>query len=130
MSWWVDKFISWWVDVFMGSWAYELMYSGVVGFSWVYKAANWFVLHFVYKRSVYLVLAHKDNEILLIYKNTKSQDSFKNKQTLNTNGHRNLNYTHTETKAVHVQALKPISPKVWTCNTNTNSNATKMYGMA
>ena len=58
------------------------------------------------------MLAHKDNEILLIYKNTKSQDGFKNKQTLNTNGHRSLNYTHTETKAVYVQALKPIRPKV------------------
>ena len=35
----------------------ELMFSGVVGFSGVYKPVSRFVLHLVYEKRVYLVLA-------------------------------------------------------------------------
>ena len=35
----------------------KLMCSGIVGLSWVYKPVVWFVLHFVYEKGVYLVLA-------------------------------------------------------------------------
>ena len=71
MSSWIDKFlslqidgvVSLWVDEFVSLWVDAMMYSGVVGFSWVIglsqvdKPVRWFVLRFVYERGVYLVLA-------------------------------------------------------------------------
>ena len=54
----------------------KLMCSGIVGLSWVYKPVVWFVPHFVYEKGVCLVLAHRENKRLLMYRNIKSQDDF------------------------------------------------------
>ena len=83
LSWWVDEFLSWWVFKLMSSWFFELIVLWVcklispwvlelvcfwgcelkgwciwelLGFR-VYKLGSWFVLHFVYEKGVYLVLA-------------------------------------------------------------------------
>ena len=49
MSWWVDKFVRWIDCTLKTLWVCELMYSGVVGYSCVYKSVSRFVLHFVYE---------------------------------------------------------------------------------
>ena len=67
MRWWVYELISWRVGEGMRGWACEVMslwiddflswcIQELSGFSWVYKPESWFVLHFIYERSVYLVL--------------------------------------------------------------------------
>ena len=67
MSLWVCELISWRVGEGMRGWACEVMslwiddflswcIQELSGFSWVYKPESWFVLHFIYERSVYLVL--------------------------------------------------------------------------
>ena len=49
VSCWVSKFVSWWDCTLMSLWVDELMYSGVVGYSCVYKSVSRLVLHFVYE---------------------------------------------------------------------------------
>ena len=62
--------------MFVGFPVCKLMCSGIVGLSWVYKPVVWFVPHFVYEKGVCLVLAHRENKRLLMYRNIKSQDDF------------------------------------------------------
>ena len=65
-----------WVCGFVNFPVCKLMCSGFIGLSWVYKPVSLFVLHFVYERSVYLGLQHKDNIPLSIYRDFKSLDDF------------------------------------------------------
>ena len=64
ISWWVCEFISFWVDEFLSLSFDELLYLEVVGLSRVYKPVNWFVLHLVFGRSVYPMLASQRQETL------------------------------------------------------------------
>ena len=48
----------------------------VVGFSRVHKPTSWFALHFIHERGAYLVLEHKDNKPLPIYRNIKCLAGF------------------------------------------------------
>ena len=79
LSFWVGGFVSrWvlrrWVCEFISFWVCELMYSLVVGFSWVYKPMST-----SYVRGV-LILTYfshqKDDKHLSIYRKIKSQDGF------------------------------------------------------
>ena len=64
---WVGKVVNWWGCEWVGLrigeavrwWDGELMYSGVIGLSWVYKSVSPSVLHFVYERRLYLVSAQE-----------------------------------------------------------------------
>ena len=79
MSWWLDEIISRWVFEFVSWWAYKLM-------SWLVRdllffrefISQWADLSYTsYVRRMFILCwYHKDNVLLSIYRNIKSQDDF------------------------------------------------------
>ena len=55
----VGEVVNWWGCGLVKLWVGELMYSGVIGPSWVYKPVGPSALHFVYVRRLYLVSAQE-----------------------------------------------------------------------
>ena len=75
-GWWVKWLMGWIVDGFLRLQFDELMHLPVAGFSRVHKPTSWFALHFIHERGAYLVLEHKDNKPLPIYRNIKCLAGF------------------------------------------------------
>ena len=73
---WVKWLMSWIVDGFLRLQFDEFIPLHVAGFSRVHQPTSWFALHFIHKRSVYLVLEHKGNKPLPIYRNIKCLAGF------------------------------------------------------
>ena len=75
-GWWVELLMSWIVDGFLRLQFDEFIPLPVAGFSRVHKPTSWFALHFIHERGIYLVLEHKGNKPLPIYRNIKCLAGF------------------------------------------------------